>query len=909
MIEIFVEGRQMCIPEGTTITMEQSNNLLGGGDIGSDIVWTFDVPATDNAHVLDNAQYVYVNGARRYDAEMRHDGAPVARGSLYVQSAKEDSLGCGMTINEISKGWGSRYLKDNDYGEDTIIASTRNEHLQKWKEFLKGTLADDSDVKFMLFCASGFMKENEDFGSHVHAEIDRASGTTLYTSRLSGLENEDVLSTSNSPQFRSYVNRLFSDANGEVINLSDYYSQGARVGNTEISTGKQNGYTFCPAMRATHVIAKMFEKDGYMVFGSFMNDARAKNIFIQSLRTMDGDVYQYEVEDWVRLGVSRRYTMENDATISPNALQFYGLDEAVYNYVKVYAGEYLINTVPLSFRYKMALTNDLNPNQQASGIFTKKEEAYIIVATVGNATIPSEVWRSGKDSANCGAIKDANSLCGQQSGVDVNIVEIVSGTNNEVIVVYRVGIRQTMIHTRLNVSDLGMSYMQITRTSGYEAGNWMSDNCLSGAVSGGINVNGNVQSNVVFRLCRCSVSTFQGDRTSYYPGTTDSVNWHASSYGDIAMLTDITEVGGYVMRNTNRPFNIFSNKFSLNEHVPNMTNSDLLKTMINMFGLNLYVNSQTKEVELSYHKDIDGAMSIDITPYVLNKATERSANDPKRYEVVFGTCREQKDDENSLEAVLSRDGLPEAKYYPNRSIYVENENAYRKSTKIESSEDDEDQPASSSIYYSWKLQHGNDKKLEVGDEKDDVQEVKIDVNIPNMRVVDTSMTTPKYLQEITKNGISQMFDNSFDGEFDLVVTQYRGKRLLPLVRVDNTETLFPRKREAYIEEANPTCYDEEGNVVEGYWNLSASGEHSVGEECLRGLYELKANNVPVRIEAIVPADVFRSIYALNMPQNRPIKKQTRWVLYRNQRYLPVNISYEFGNGDNVGVVIEAIRKG
>ena len=52
-------------------------------------------------------------------------------------------------------------------------------------------------------------------------------------------------------------------------------------------------------------------------------------------------------------------------------------------------------------------------------------------------------------------------------------------------------------------------------------------------------------------------------------------------------------------------------------------------------------------------------------------------------------------------------------------------------------------------------------------------------------------------------------------------------------------------------------------------------------------------------------DVFLQVYQLQLPQD---DNERRWIIVQNRRYIPINISYEFGAGDKVLATIECARR-
>ena len=899
MIDIVVEGKSLIIPEGTAIVMEQKNNLLNGGELGADIVWTFDVASDANADVFRGGVYVYCSGAKRFDAELRFGGVPVARGVLYMQTASKNRIGCGMIVNAIVQGWGEKRLCENDFGDDILIANSKETHQEGWLSFLEGTLEEDSVVKFMLFVSSGFVAGNDDFGCYVR------DGRSV----ISGLENEDVAFESNSPQFRSYVNRLFVSDAGNIINAGNDDGQGLRIFNQEVGgTQAENGYAFCPALRLEWLVKRLFEAEGFSVIGNFFLDARVLNLYVQSLCCMDGDRSQYDYMSRIQIKTDSRLAY-GDTVMGEHDVKF--VDE--FENAKSCLITHPLNAgvCRLSVAYEFPVLG-IGSVTEETGMFTQSEEAYFLyIRPFSNDgtehPLPDTVYTTNGSSL-FGNLKTWDEI-GVPSWVTPGEISIDVNGDAYIRNYTSAGVAQwntttAILNVKENEALVQLSNLHNTNLTREE----IVDGVLKGAVECGMIVGSSLvpivlTASVVKATVYSSTKTTRGN----YPGTTDEIRWYVSG-GRLTKMDSFEYVEDYSLQTLERPFNIFANRLHYADHVPDMSNGELMQELSKMFGLNVYVDSMQRCVEISYFKDIYESKSIDITPYVVDDRVEREDVVNKRYSVVFDTCKTQKELNvgNKMEDIACADELGVAKYYPNKTVFVKNENAYRRSTKVESEDSSEEEPGSSSVYYSWKSQYGNDASLKTGSVDVEEEDVKVGIKVPNMRIVDTAMSAEKYLQEITEGGISPLFDTEFDGKFQMVITQYRGRKTIAIKADDDGASRGIYS--AQIEYANPTCYDERGNVVEGTWTLSARGENSVGEECLTDMYNMLSHNVPVRMVAYMPIDIALDVYRLNMPQRAAMKNQVRWLSYKSQRYMPTMVSYEFGSGDKVLVTIDAIRE-
>lgn len=324
------------------------------------------------------------------------------------------------------------------------------------------------------------------------------------------------------------------------------------------------------------------------------------------------------------------------------------------------------------------------------------------------------------------------------------------------------------------------------------------------------------------------------------------------------------------------------------DHVPNMTNGEFLTRICQIFGLNLFTNPLNREVQFSFFKDTLLGKSFDISQWVTH--SEKMEYTPTKYEVTVTPALGTKSvaEKNILEPVSNAGGLPGAFIHKNKHAFVENENAYRRSTQQEGTST-----------FKWDQAGGNDHKLTAGSPNPEkTEEVKIEANIPNMRMADEKITNtnPKYICEVPLTGCSPLLDEDYDGEFDLVIQQYKGRRLISM----NNGTVAS----AFIEDANPTCYDENGNASDNYLTLAADGQNSIGQKWLKSVYDFKGNCENYRFTAKLPAWAFLRVYGLLKPQTGSPAQQERWLYVNGNKFIPTKISYEFGMGDKVIATIE-----
>lgn len=892
MITIKAGGKPLYIPKDTTLVLEQNNNVFNQDGFMEDIVWTFSIPAKPNMKTLGAVHYINYMSRRRYDCEVDVDGMPLFIGELYIQTTQDETtLNCGVVANSFGIGFGDRLLKDNNYGDDIVISDSEANHQTNWINFLRGSLDTNSIYKFFLFCCEKFYGENEDWGYHL--------------GQKSGLMG----TSKNSKMFFQYVNRLFwieinDYISGIVIraivnnpdrNGSQLVPQGARVFNSANAT-KQNGYCYAPALRLDWLIGKVLGNANMKVGGSFLTNSLTKKIYAQSLCALDGDVFQYGVYTWL--------SVNGDINLYNNTItdcQQFRTDTD--NNLHTSFG--WINNVSIGFRLLLPVEELVRHDTNVSGMpgwsFGAQfyDEVYAILVGTADAEMPSmrmslnTLEADGTHAFKYGRpmqIAELKSMAGVSSSDVFTIDAIYSVGNTTGNVEYTVNAsifshKKTLplIHTTYS------TLVQLTASAG--------KNCFYRSTLGGY-TEGNVLQKIYndvasttpqyLKLVKCRIATAKGSNIgTFWLPTVNKIT--LSDYGVMEKIYNYEIVTDQAIDTTDTPLNIFSNVMRWRDHVPNMTNGEFLTRICQIFGLNMFSSSLTKELQLSFFADTLKGGSFDISEWVTH--IERMEYTPKQYKVnlkpALGTRAVS--DKNIIDPVTSVGELPGSFINKNKHAFVRNENAYRRSTQQEGTS-----------RFEWDQAGGNDTVLTAGNiGADKKEEVSIDANIPNMRLCDEriSNTNSKYLCEIPLKGCSPLLDENFDGKFDLVLQQYHGKRLLAMGGGTVTS--------AYIESANPTCYNEDGTVREDTATFAADGENSIGRQWLKPLYDFLGNCESFRITAKLPVWAFHQVYKLLKPQDG---EQTRWLHYNNSNFLPTKISYEFGTSSLVTATIECARR-
>jgi|GEM_PF-1895607 len=289
MIEIRIEGQLLYIAKDTNLQLEVQNSAFSVNRIEGDIVFTFDVPATENDLVFKHARFVYVQRCKKYACTVSISGVEIAFGDLYLQKATATSYSCGLVINPFPIDFSENKLSQNDYGDDYIISTTTDGLKTGWLNMLTKSLKENSILKFPLFIDTVFYgSANKDFGWFLLSTDTTPPGNqsgfqaSINTNDKVGLD-------------RCYVNRLFTNGEGSVIEALSG-NRGVRVFNDN-ALNNPNSFAFAPAIQLLWILENVIKTGGYQMIGNFKEDDCIKKIYSQSLRALDGLDSQTETSD------------------------------------------------------------------------------------------------------------------------------------------------------------------------------------------------------------------------------------------------------------------------------------------------------------------------------------------------------------------------------------------------------------------------------------------------------------------------------------------------------------------------------------------------------------------------------------------------------------------------------------
>jgi len=887
MITISVGGTPLFIPEDTALVLEQNNAALSDDGITADIVWTFEIPAEPNQRILGAVQYLWSSGNRRYDCELAVDGVPISRGYLYVQSSSDErTLQCGMVANNFTVGFGEKMLRENDYGDDIVISETESNHKTGWRQFLLDSLKASSVYKFFLFMDSQFYSDNEDYG--------------YYKDKISPLVNDN---RENREFTFGYVNRLFwlrswstwhgtSGFTDTLVEDAESSKRGARIFNKDYN-GKKNGYCFAPALRLDWLVRKVLANAGLSSKGTFFQSEEIKRLYSQSMNAMDGDTFDYGIYTWLQ--VRGNITASNDTITN---CQPFRIDADSNEHTAFKWG----SNVSIGFRLLLPVdelqhveeneTVGLGTNQGYAYVdFKKKDEVYAIAIRPSGAELPNLRMSTGSNEADgtkvfkYGKFPTGDELISRANTHDdpTDLGDIWLTGNGNCRFNWWWGPIPESVHSFQFYTDTNSMLIQLTR-SDQKRVNFVGD--LGGYTEGTVaplwRPNWSSTTKLFLQLVKCKIHTTDDpDVLITASGARQFNSMEPCSFGELEGITDYEIQDTLTLDSTDIPLNIFSHILKWKEHVPNLSNGEFLSKMSQAFGLAMFVNPMTREVQLDFFVDVMRGSCFDISQWVTAK--ERQEYSPKEYTITMKTVIGKKEvsERNQAETANTKDVLPPASIRKNKHALVLNELVNRRSTQIK------DQSK-----FRWEQAGGDTRSLKAGaKDAKEREEVEIDVMIPNMAYADElSTAADKYMCQIEAKGCSPMLDEDYSGEFDMVLQQYRGTRYIENI--------------GNIEDANPTIYDQEGNEVANAINLSAVGKRSIGEMWLKPLYDMKGDSDRYRIVAHLPAWAFLQVMATLQPQEGSIYEQKRWILCDGIRIMPTRISSELSGRDTVICTIE-----
>lgn len=620
------------------------------------------------------------------------------------------------------------------------------------------------------------------------------------------------------------INRLYLK-NGNIVSHSDQPL--IKVFNEShifADALETNQFAFCPQLRLKKLFQSVLESSGHKVEGSFFKDRNVSDVFLQSTTALDGDIFQFGNKEH---NLCTYQPSEDDGRFS-HPVYIYRNNYGDWFYE--YEGNTQWNTGSFDYRGKRI---DTYPCWELFSstpyLLLEGEGTYIPVSfgnirfsTPGNYTL---TFRISIPSFKRTGYQYAMPAC----------VMLVDGQVNQQS-------DEAHILAKVEYDDV---FNQTT---------------LSGTFSLTVNQY-DVSSNKTFHI-----------RVAYIAGGTQ---YRTLPTGLSSIYVSFeSETGGTVT-------NVFCQHFNIGECLPHLKVGDFINIIRKTFGLAYFYDGANNSIEISTVKELMESKSIDLSEYLLIDETEMEIEEKAASVTLSSTLEEENpSDENIIPPVRREKDLPDAYENINRYCYVEETNAYWKSTKNEDAE---------SIWsYDWEKVCGNCNKMIIGN-GDDIEEIELTTKIPTAKRygIKDNAGNISMIPDIPFSIESRMFGNE-EGK-DIILLQYRGK-----------ETLNHRHGVFEFELMTPISND-------GF-NLTIDRENSIGCEYIKPWMNMYTAPETHKYKFRMPTIKILDLAQLLKPQFVDPKIQTRWMIVNGERTMPKKITIQIDNNNGMGLVeVESVK--
>ena len=901
MLDIIVNGQRIAIERGTSIQVEFNSSIFSTDGIEGDVAYSFDVPAASNDLIFESARFVYVQRRRKYACTILLAGTPIGNGNLYVTKATKDTYSCELAVNAFPDGWRDRKLRDNDYGDDIIISDNYADHRQNWIAFLQSTLSDDSIIKFPLFLDEDYYDDNEDFGywkeqanDPIGEKANNGVAICKFVNRLAYCMVSGVPTVEAEP--------------GTSVGPFSSVHQGWRVFNKLLLLGdnivEYNQLSFAPAIKLAWLFEQVIANAGYAIKGNFIGSSEFGSIFYQSLHSMDGTLNEYYPDGSISAELSSGPMPEDEYTGNPvvqlsgdqrvNDMGFW--DNSAKCFVVLQPGVYNF-TIDIRFRkdvedyfrtdastYGDCLRfNVREPDSHEGSNVTSQDGLGQYVCEPNEHSIFDEpIGAEGMSDTYGNKFR----YKGTSSGNNIYELHI---SFSKTFTADDVGKRYDFVFqdaTLMRIS--GQSFVDATELILTDRYTRNPDRCVPGVI---------------------------------YPETKGSA----------------CEMEVYISGPSSFDVNIYTDHLHWADHVPDKTNSELLNSLQNLYGLAFFIDSQSKEIEISFIKDTLRAKHIDLTRYVMNDETSISGWEVRRYVYELPPI-ESNDvaDDDLLEDNEYMNTLPVAADNVGKKTYIRSLNEIFAAVRVED--------AVTIWSYIWERFSGNTLTLPVGESDIGEEDTRITVGaqipskhftffipdknteyicdadypygIPYVPAIN-SFEEQLHYPVISGKAISFLNDNK-EG-FALILLRYLGDEKLPphMEYHPNLGSISLLRRTLAVEDwyngphyyhhFSPVCYGNDNARVPGN-DLTATGEHSIGEVYVKPWLQLLSNYEKITYRFLLPPAKLLEVIRLFRPQDAAPENQVRWIFVENVRVLPIRMTFEIVEGkDQILTEIECAK--
>lgn len=809
MLKIFVENQEIYIKDGTSVQLEVNNSLFSIGSSEGEVIFTFDIPAEINDVIFQHARFLYVQRKKKYNCRIEVSGHEIAHGDLYIQNSDKSSYSVGVVVNPFPDNFQSKNLNENDFGQKIVISQSVSDHNAKWKQFLKSTLDQDSNIKFPLFLDPSFYgNSNDDFGYYQMISNLNVTG-----------DSKAILTDIKNDPDHKFVNRLFFDNSGNVIE-EVANNKGIRIFNKQ-AANKMNSFTFCPAFRLIFILEKIFENAGYRLTGSFKTDPFAFANFVQSLRALDGNKLQYDV--------------------------YKTFCQVLFNQEVIYSNSSFAHTIINNVDISMGF-------ETGEGYYKTFSNSASSIAVSGflnlKSYIPETVF----------SVDSENNIIHRLAFLIVNEDEpLPNGCYpNEDRGSYYPPINQNT--TEFPTQKGGFIRIFGNGVVGHGFGYDGSDyyelripfNNGSVLQSGQI-----VQRKYKFILAKI--------------GLLIDPNNTSQDYFEIVSWEKFTPNTNFETVFYNH--NIFAKEFNIADFMPNLSNSDFINQVCNTFGLARYVDSNKREVEFSFIRDILKTKKVlDLSDYCISEFPKIGEDVEKQYLFSLGTETDVELPEGFIDPVELHSYLPSAKLHVGKYCYVREYNSTYQSVAYK---DDNGVV----LGYKWTRTSSNNLKLSVG--SGDNTDIASSFKIPYQKAGVKTLNTP-YFPVIDYTGYSPILHSENQpSEFPAFIFTHYGN-----------ERFFYSKNGSYVnkEKFRVICPDD---AAAWGMDLTVNTDNSLGENIISPWLKFISNYETITHRFALPVAQFIQVLQTLKPQDKPIREQERFIMVNNIKLLPIKMRFQF----------------
>lgn len=880
MLDIIINGQKITILRGTTIQVEINNNIFSTDGIEGDVAYSFDVPAAPNDLIFDSARFVYVQRRRKYDCTILLAGTPIGNGNLYVTKATKDTYSCEVTVNAFPYGWRDRKLRDNDYGDDIIISDSYDNHKQGWLDFLTKSLADDSVVKFPLFLDEDYYSDNEDFGMYDgHKNIP--IGLSQHFQRDTKFVNRLAYMVDNNEK-KVAEHLAFSNPGGSTQTITNRFEIFNKAIPIDDRRFERNQVSFAPAFSIDFLVKKVLENAKYNVSGNFCGSSELLSLFFQSLCSMDSTVKEeYTQHDgYVQCSLHESTVSVSTVTRDNLPLIINDSDEDENDLFDVGQHTYTISQDGV---HHFAVTIRFCANTM---YFTPGHAGCFIVREFPSNNLPQQI--------NFFASDDEPATPDPNHGF----------TYAELLPFY------------YDIMEDDPNFLHFCKISG---------NSLSSYVNDGIPGVFEVRFDFIKEFTPSDIG-----KKLLFSFTIGQLSGFSSGYALINRQDLSCDIVMQIYAEDICMSNIFKKSLQWSEYMPNMTNSEFLNALIRLYGIAIYVDSSKRNIELSFIKDILSSLQIDLTNYTLPAEIQIEHHDMKNMKFELEAVTAASEDSVRLDDAEFMSELPPARLNIGKSSFVKHLNAVYQATRVEDSE----------IVWNniWQRIGGNNSSLEVHvTDEDDLTEIKPNCKIPSIEfisssapfyaryflnttegiqhtITDDERTITEKLHFLEISGQCKSYLNNNEGnesDVPLILIRYIGdEKLPPHTDYEENHQRYVRRawsHETYIQRFSPVCYNNDNQRVPGN-DLTATGEHSIGEVYVKPWLQLLSNYEKITYRFLLPPAKLLEVIRLFRPQNASPSQQVRWVFVENVRVLPIRMTFEIVEGkDQILTEIECAK--